>query len=169
MRDEEAPGMASSGKPSPSLACQPRAGNYVTRPCESRKCRPLRITGRTWPRAGMEQEEPPSHFRGLSKGSGQSFWQGGPHGRDCRGQFLGTWSRTEKDGERMWDGDGKMKREDSPTQIRVRSCYNGFRKKHGEAEPGQLQRKQKCWGQMCGNFRGKMADLARTKNSLRTC
>lgn len=102
-------------------------------------------------RGPEQQEEPLSHFLGLSKGSGQSFWQESPHGRDCRGQFLGAWSRTEKDGERMWDGDEKMKREDSPAQ--TRSHCDGFGKKHREAEPGQLQRKRKHWGEMCGTFR----------------
>lgn len=87
---------------------------------ESKTPRPLGITDKTWPGAGMEQEEPQSRLLGFSVGSEQSCWQESAHGRDRRGRFLGTWSRVEKDGERMgtWQRWGdKERRLTSPDQI----------------------------------------------------
>lgn len=118
VRDKKAPEMGSSFI---IIRCA-RAGNHITGPCESRTHRPLGITNRTWPRIGMEQEEPPSHLLGLSVGSGQSCGQESPHGGDCRCQFLGTQSREEKD-EKMRTGedDGETEREDSLAQTRLRA------------------------------------------------
>lgn len=119
MRDEKASEVGSSEKT--TIIRPARGGQEIASlDPESKTPRPLGITDKTWPGAGMEQEEPQSCLLGLSVGSEQNFWQESAHGRDCRGQFLGSQSRTEKDEERMgtWQRWGdKERRLASPDHI----------------------------------------------------